>query len=122
LCSDTKFTLGYEVLYPNSKFLPRHEVHFVPRVEFLFIHLCAGMNVIFNPRFLQKFVPGLENAHPGLKKGHSQYKTCREKPTHIRLDVMITIFYIFRQFSAKKLAFFSKTNVMIHFLHNLALF
>jgi hypothetical protein len=26
------------------------------------------------------------------------------------------------QFSAKKLAFFSKTNVMIKFLHNLALF
>jgi hypothetical protein len=31
---------------------------------------------------------------------------------------MITIFGDFRQFSAKKLAFFSKTNVMIKFLHN----
>jgi hypothetical protein len=29
------------------------------------------------------------------------------------VDVMITIFCDFRQFSAKKLAFFSKTNVMI---------
>jgi hypothetical protein len=29
------------------------------------------------------------------------------------VDVMITIFGDFRQFSAKKLAFFSKTNVMI---------
>jgi hypothetical protein len=38
------------------------------------------------------------------------------------VDVMITIFCDFRQFSAKKLAFFSKTNVMIQFLHNLALF
>jgi hypothetical protein len=28
----------------------------------------------------------------------------------------------FRRFSAKKLAFFSKTNVMIKFLHNVALF
>jgi hypothetical protein len=37
-------------------------------------------------------------------------------------DVMITIFCDFRQFSAKKLAFFSKTNVMIKCLHNLALF
>jgi hypothetical protein len=37
-------------------------------------------------------------------------------------DVMITIFCDFRQFSAKKLAFFSKTNVMIKILHNLALF
>jgi hypothetical protein len=35
---------------------------------------------------------------------------------------VITIFYDFRQFSAKKLAFFSKTNVMIKILHNLALF
>jgi hypothetical protein len=37
-------------------------------------------------------------------------------------DVMITIFCDFWQFSAKKLAFFSKTYVMIKFLHNLALF
>jgi hypothetical protein len=35
---------------------------------------------------------------------------------------MITIFCNFGQFSAKKMAFFSKTNVRIHFLHNLALF
>jgi hypothetical protein len=33
---------------------------------------------------------------------------------------MITIFCNFRQFSAKKLAFFSKTNVIIKILHNLA--
>jgi hypothetical protein len=39
-----------------------------------------------------------------------------------RVDVMITIFSDFCQFSAKKLAFFSKTNVMITILHNLALF
>jgi hypothetical protein len=37
------------------------------------------------------------------------------------VDVMITIFRDFCQFSAKKLAFFSKTNVMIKILHNLAL-
>jgi hypothetical protein len=35
---------------------------------------------------------------------------------------MITIFCDFRQFSEKKLAFFSKTNVVIKILHNLALF
>jgi hypothetical protein len=38
------------------------------------------------------------------------------------VDVMITIFCDFWQFSAKKLAFFSKINVMIKILHNLALF
>jgi hypothetical protein len=38
------------------------------------------------------------------------------------VDVMITIFCDFQQLSAKKLAFFSKTNVMIKFLNNLALF
>jgi hypothetical protein len=38
------------------------------------------------------------------------------------VDVMITIFCDFWQFSAKKLAFSSKTNVMIKILHNLALF
>jgi hypothetical protein len=36
-------------------------------------------------------------------------------------DVMITIFGDFGQFAAKKLAFFSKTNVMINILHNLAM-
>jgi hypothetical protein len=38
------------------------------------------------------------------------------------VDVMITIFCHFWQVSAKKLEFFSKTNVMIKILHNLALF
>jgi hypothetical protein len=38
------------------------------------------------------------------------------------VDVMITIFCNFRQFSAQKLAFFSKTNVMIKILHSFALF
>jgi hypothetical protein len=38
------------------------------------------------------------------------------------VDVMITIFRDFRHFLAKKLAFFSKTNVLIKFLQNLALF
>jgi hypothetical protein len=36
------------------------------------------------------------------------------------VDVMITIFCDFWPFSAKKLALFSKTNVMMTFLRNLA--
>jgi hypothetical protein len=35
---------------------------------------------------------------------------------------MITIFGDFCQFSAKKMALFSKTDVMLNILHNLALF
>jgi hypothetical protein len=38
------------------------------------------------------------------------------------VDVMIAFFCDFRPFSTKKLAFFSKTNVMINFFQNLALF
>jgi hypothetical protein len=38
------------------------------------------------------------------------------------VDVMITIFCDFCQFSAKNLALFSKTNVMTKILYNLALF
>jgi hypothetical protein len=38
------------------------------------------------------------------------------------VDVMIAIFCDFWQFSAKILAFFTKTNVMIKILHNLASF
>jgi hypothetical protein len=47
------------------------------------------------------------------------WQPCFPKPG---VDVMITIFCDFRQFSPKKLAFFSKTNVMIKILHSLALF
>jgi hypothetical protein len=36
------------------------------------------------------------------------------------VDVMITIFCDFRQFSAQKLAFFSKNNVTIKFTQKLA--
>jgi hypothetical protein len=38
------------------------------------------------------------------------------------VDDMITIFCDFWRFSAKKMAFFSKTNVMIKILHNVSLF
>jgi hypothetical protein len=38
------------------------------------------------------------------------------------VDVMITMFCDFRPFSANKFAFFSKINVMIKFMHYLALF
>jgi hypothetical protein len=38
------------------------------------------------------------------------------------VDVMITIFCDFCQFSAKKLAFFLYANVMINFFQNLALY
>jgi hypothetical protein len=41
---------------------------------------------------------------------------------HPGVEVMTTLFCDFCQFSAKKLAFFLKTNVMIKILHNLALF
>jgi hypothetical protein len=42
------------------------------------------------------------------------------KFTKAGVDVMITIFCDFCQFSAKKLAFFSKANVMIKFLPKIA--
>jgi hypothetical protein len=58
-----------------------------------------------------------ESHHRGM--GGPQKKKKRHVPG---VDVMITIFCDFRQFSAKKLAFFSKTNVMIKILHNLAVF
>jgi hypothetical protein len=46
----------------------------------------------------------------------------RNKGIGPEVDVMITIVCDFWQFSAKKLAFFSQTNVMIKIMHNLALF
>jgi hypothetical protein len=50
------------------------------------------------------------------------HDTPTEKFHNYVQNVVITIFFDFRQFSAKKLAFFSITNVMIKILHNLALF
>jgi hypothetical protein len=49
-------------------------------------------------------------------------KTFWRKSRWPGVDVMIEIFCYFWQFSAKKLAFFSKTNVMLKILYNLALF
>jgi hypothetical protein len=54
----------------------------------------------------------------GFKVGGCKFVQTQEAG----VGVMITIFCDFCQFSAKNLAFFSKTNVMIQFLHNLALF
>jgi hypothetical protein len=53
----------------------------------------------------------------GILKLGSQYRNVATG-----VDVMITIFGDFGQFSAEKWRFFSKANVMIKFLHNLVLF
>jgi hypothetical protein len=53
------------------------------------------------------------------EKKREQFRNPVSEP---EVDVMLTIFCDFCQFSAKKLAFFSKTNVMIKLMHNLALF
>jgi hypothetical protein len=57
---------------------------------------------------------------------HSWYALCLfgqpGYPWNCGVDVMITIFGDFSQFSAKKLVFFLNTNVMINFFQNLALF
>jgi hypothetical protein len=55
------------------------------------------------------------------KKRHDE-KMRFHKSTETGVDVTITFFCDFRPFSTKKLAFFSKTNVMINFFQNLALF
>jgi hypothetical protein len=59
--------------------------------------------------------------HSLLRKRHIFAKNWRKSPKKVIItlapgvDVMITIFCYFRQFSAKQLAFYSKTNVMIKF-------
>jgi hypothetical protein len=59
-----------------------------------------------------------ENAAAAKELEVENYPNCRKSG----VNVMITIFCDFSQFSAKKLAFFLNTNVMIKNLHNLALF
>jgi hypothetical protein len=54
--------------------------------------------------------------------GYSLGEFLKKASGHPGVHVMITIFCDFLQFSAKKLAFFSKTNVMIKIFHNSALF
>jgi hypothetical protein len=63
------------------------------------------------------------SASPQRAVGHPRPAQLVKNPCYWPgVDVMITIFCDFRQFSAKKIAFFSTTNVMIKILHNLALF
>jgi hypothetical protein len=52
----------------------------------------------------------------------SGFKTKNNIQIRSGVDIMITIFCDLCQFSAKKLAFFSKTNVMIKILHKQAVF
>jgi hypothetical protein len=80
-----------------------------------------------------KSIPGSKVAHPavlaGLRADHRRRRPQRSPlaETELKtnrsasgLDVMITIFCDFCQYSATKLAFFSTTNVMIKILHYLA--
>jgi hypothetical protein len=53
--------------------------------------------------------------------GSPNFRVFSHKIIRPGVDVMITIFCGFCQFSAKVLAFFSKTNVMIKFLQKVAL-
>jgi hypothetical protein len=55
---------------------------------------------------------GQKNAAPICRIGSGSQQT--------GVDVMITIFCDFSQFSAEKMAFFSKTNVMMKFLQKIA--
>jgi hypothetical protein len=67
---------------------------------------------------------GLPNAFPCERDFRGATVTAPRMPGSLwpGVDVMITIFCDFWQFSAKKLAFFSKTDVVIKIFHNLALF
>jgi hypothetical protein len=50
--------------------------------------------------------------------GIKYFHECRRITVYPGVDVMIIIFGDFCQFSEKKLAFFSKTNVMFNFFKN----
>jgi hypothetical protein len=79
-----------------------------------------------------KFTPGGQSLPPGVKLRMALWRSGHRvrlgnwrpgfdsRRVYIGVDVMITIFCDLWQFSAKQLAFFSKTNVMIKFLQKLA--
>jgi hypothetical protein len=73
-----------------------------------------------------RHLPGPRGCHSGVQREPPPVLNSRlpvdARHDFLKIDVVITIFCDFRQFSAKKLAFFSKTNAMIKILHNLALF
>jgi hypothetical protein len=82
-----------------------------------------------------KFAAGRQTCHPShAELGLKDWATIRLNEEllvclvlclfarHPGVDVMITFFCDFTQLSAKKIAFFSKTNVMIQILNILALF
>jgi hypothetical protein len=71
------------------------------------------------------FTPGRLNFAPGglnFTPGGELVKTGLRGSSLSRVDVMMTIFCDFSQFSAKQMAFFLITNVMINCFQNLALF
>jgi hypothetical protein len=72
--------------------------------------LYCGKNIDIGPAEEQKV--RREGGRPDQKK---KGKKINEKRSRPGVDVMITIFCDFSQFSAKKLAFFLKTNVIIKY-------
>jgi hypothetical protein len=72
------------------------------------LRLCKAS--VFMAEILLKLVQTVEMYFPFNHRGQTG------------VDVMITIFCDFSKISAKKLAFFLNTNVMINFFQNLALF
>jgi hypothetical protein len=90
---------------PNGGFTTLGSCRKIREVSHIFLLLYCKV------KFLHKFCQKWVGLHFGCLTNSSG------------VDVMITIFGKFRQFSAKNLAFFfSKTNVMIKFLHNIPLF
>jgi hypothetical protein len=87
---------------------------FFPRSTFLlFLSILSfALSLFFHTFYLSTI-----SVHPPFSPSTFYHRNL--KPG---VDVMVTIFCDFCQFSAKKMAFFSKTNDIIQFLHNLALF
>jgi hypothetical protein len=82
------------------------------------------MGVFFTLGSFIKITEGAQNVGLRFRKFRLCINSDKKKLVglHPGVDVMITIFCDFSQFSAKKLAFFINTNVMIKFFQNLALF
>jgi hypothetical protein len=119
----------------DSEYRSASTLHFLPpRLDdILEINIESLLGTSFELRLSSKTTVGRIKSRNRFHEAPFRPKTFRTNilfhileqlsiPKQTRVDVMITIFGDFSQFSAKNLEFFLNTNVIITFFQNLALF
>jgi hypothetical protein len=109
------------------RFMPKNSFFFSKNIVMIIFFVKTSSSLskkrqIFPPKHFKNHNIGPSSPNTSIRKPHHIvpcWNNASVNEDWPGVDVMITIFCDFRQFSAKKLAFFLNTNVTINFFQNL---